>query len=172
MGLHEALTAGDVKWIWKWYEAVVRRAGRAHLLQVPVVKRLHINTPNWYYTENERRGYMQRETERGETWSWPGYVYSSAEIKRACNQTQEVDYWQNRPWAEEDWWDWNEETRGVCKPCLRFARTLLPDKIKAPSASYIREMGGIGRADQSVQGYIEEAHGRPETGTNSEGSEL
>jgi len=131
MGLHDALTP-DMVWVWRFYNAYVERAGRAHLLKVPLVKREVINAPSWYYTERERDRFIERERALGDAYTFPSLIYESSSILRYCNQTQRAESWTLMPYWN-GWSQWDNPQRGVCNTCLNFVQSANRATLDGPS---------------------------------------
>jgi hypothetical protein len=131
MGLHDALRP-PTTWVWRWYTAYNARAGRKHLLRVPLVLREQVRVPSWYYNEHDRDEYRRRQEAVGPTYFFPYTVYpESPLIQRLCSTTQRA-----YRWVITDWWqDWRrheEPPRGWCKRCWELAQTMTPRALEGP----------------------------------------
>jgi hypothetical protein len=156
MGLHEALKPG-VLWNWRWYNAYVRRAGRTHLLRVPVVRREIINVPTWIYRDYERDEYIRNEQSRPDLYHYPGLLGPDF-IQRYCTSQQQAESWVYRDW-QSDWRTWAQPTRGICQVCQSYALTLPAHAIDGPSG--VRQSQGPRGlySSEAIENWIRYAQG-------------
>lgn len=153
MGLHDALRP-PTGWVWRWYVAYNRRAGRRHLLRVPLVKRENIRVPSWYYNEHDREQYIRRQEQQGPVYLFPHSIYEgNPDIRRLCDRAQAV-----YRWAVMDWWqDWRhhpQAPRGWCKRCWELAQTLPPQSLDGPENVIQSASSQTMRIDTDLERWI------------------